>query len=69
MNLNHVEAQSALWLKLKSYMEEQLDVARRKNDGDLDPFETAKLRGRIAALKALIALEDSPVVPVADEQQ
>lgn len=69
MNLNRIEAQSALWLKLKGYMNEQLDLARRKNDGNLDQFETARLRGRIAALKELIALEESPVVPVADEQQ
>lgn len=69
MNLTHVEAQSALWLKLKKHLEERLDVLRAKNDGDLDTTETARLRGRIAALKELIALEDPSPFIVADEQQ
>ena len=68
MNLNRVEAQSAIWLKIKQHLEGRIATLRSKNDGDLDILETAKLRGRIAELKALIALDESPVVPVADEQ-
>lgn len=67
MNLSPIEAQSLIWLKIKKHMTERLEVLRAKNDGDLDTTETARLRGRIAALKELIALDESPV-PVADEQ-
>ena len=36
----------------------KLDAYRKMNDGDLTEIETAKLRGRIAALKELLALQD-----------
>lgn len=62
-----MEAQSQLWLKLKKHMQGRIDVLRAKNDGDLDTTETARLRGRIAAIKELIALEESSPIIVADE--
>lgn len=67
--LTRIETQSQLWLKLKKHMQERVDVLRAKNDGDLDTTETARLRGRIAAIKELIALEDHSPFIVADEQQ
>ncbi len=55
------ERDNALWLKLKRHMEELLKNARGNNDGDLDPVQTGKLRGRISVLKQLIALGDEPI--------
>ena len=57
MYLHPIEAQSALWLKLKELMLERLDTLRHQNDGVLSLEETARLRGRIAELKNLLALE------------
>lgn len=67
MNLSPIEAHSPIWAKIKQHLQERLEVARARNDGDLDAIETARLRGRIQTLKELIALDESPV-PVADEQ-
>ena len=60
MKLTHEERHSALWMKLKEYMTEQMDVLRRRNDGDLDAITTAAIRGRIRALKEMVALEEDP---------
>jgi len=38
---------------LADYIETELTTMRRKNDGDLDPIATAKLRGHIQALTVL----------------
>lgn len=61
---------SPTWSKLRRHMEAQLDKLRRENDKDADPVRTAKLRGRIAQLKNLLAL-GNPQAPamVADEEQ
>lgn len=70
MTISDFERHGALWKKLTEYLDEQIKVLRAKNDGDLDPIETARLRGRIAAYKSLIALGDKPSpVLVADEQE
>lgn len=44
------------WAQIEAWANEALVRARAKNDGDLTESETAKLRGRIDALKELIAL-------------
>ena len=46
------------WPDVEQWANDKLAAARAKNDGDLDTVETAKLRGRIAALKELIALPE-----------
>lgn len=46
------------WHEVESWAQEALKSARIRNDGDLDPIETAKLRGRMLTLKELIALPD-----------
>lgn len=56
MKLTEIELQSAAWQKLKAYMEQRLDECRRRNDGDLNEIETARLRGRIGSLKELLAI-------------
>jgi len=58
MKLTAGEIQSALWQKLGAYLEERLDRYRLKNDGNLDHDYTAKLRGRIAELKEMLALAE-----------
>lgn len=54
------EAQTALWKKLKSHYEEQLDLMRKQNDGALDDIQTAMIRGRIAEVKKFLALDKPP---------
>lgn len=59
------ERQSALWNRFSKHLEEKLFDVRAANDGDKDPVQTAKLRGQIGLLKALIALGNEPVKPAA----
>lgn len=55
--LTSMERQSALWKRLLEHLKAQRDVLREKNDGALDPIATASVRGRIAALKDIVALD------------
>jgi ribosomal protein L30/L7E len=66
LTLTHEERHSALWLKLKEHIAEQIDMLRRRNDGDFDAVTTASIRGQIRALKNLVALETDPPT-VADD--
>lgn len=55
------DRQSQTWLKLKGHLEEKLKNLRGQNDGDLDPIQTAHIRGQIKFAKGLWALgEDAP---------
>ena len=56
MKLSTLEKQSAAWLRLDAYMNEQLKSLRLQNDGELSAEATARLRGRIAQLKTILAL-------------
>lgn len=58
--LNGAEAQTALWQKIKAHYEKQLDLLRKQNDGELNEIETAKMRGRILEVKAILALDKLP---------
>lgn len=55
---------SPTWLKLAAHLNEELRVARIKNDNEkLTEQQTAALRGRIATLKSILRLGDiSPVI-------
>lgn len=67
MKLARHDIETALWRKLEEYIEQRMDVLRKTNDGDLDALQTARLRGRIAELKNLLALsKDEPAQEVAD---
>ena len=44
------------WTDAKAWAETALVNARTKNDGDIDAIATARLRGRIDALKELLSL-------------
>jgi hypothetical protein len=66
--LTPIDRQSVVWLKLKKYLEAQLELLRKRNDGDLDERKTARLRGRIAAVQDLISQgTDKPHAPSEDE--
>ena len=68
MTLSDYERHHALWKKISDHLTEQVRVLRARNDGDLDPIETARLRGRISAYKEIIALGDEPgPITLADE--
>jgi hypothetical protein len=47
---------SPVWAKVRDYCRLRIDSLRAQNDGDLSEAETAKLRGRIAELNAVLAL-------------
>lgn len=51
-----IDPTSLTWRSVDAYLKERLAACREKNDGSLDPLETAKLRGEIKALKDLLAL-------------
>lgn len=55
LELTEADLASALWLKLRLHLEARLDQHRRKNDNDLDPISTARLRGATAEIKTLLA--------------
>lgn len=57
MELTHPDRQSETWTKIKTHLTVRLQTLREKNDGDLDPIQTAKLRGEIGECKKLLALE------------
>lgn len=68
MTLTNLEKQSAVWRKLEAYLNETLISLRSQNDGDLDVTATARLRGRINAVKTILALgeDHEPVQAEAD---
>ena len=47
------------WHAVESWANARLDAARNKLEGPLDPTESAHTRGRIAALKELLALPET----------
>lgn len=67
------DLQSTLAGKLRKHIESRRQSLRVKNDGDLDPVTTAKLRGELKAYKDLsnlLALVKKPdQVTGADEEQ
>jgi hypothetical protein len=54
------DSKTALWKKIKAHFEEKLELLRRQNDGNLSEAETQKLRGRIAEVKSILALDKPP---------
>lgn len=59
--LSASDRNNPLWLRLREYFETELKNKRGKNDGPLDPIETATIRGHIAFLTAMIRLGDEPL--------
>jgi hypothetical protein len=53
----NIDTNSRTWTTIEAYLKDRLAKCREKNDSSkLDPIETAKLRGEIAAVKDLLAL-------------
>lgn len=52
-----------LWLRLEAHMQQALAELRVLNDASLPPERTENTRGRIAQIKALLALADEPNKP------
>lgn len=59
--LTPIDRNDPLWLKLRAYMERCIADHRQDNDNPHDAAKTAELRGRIGALKGLIALDRDPI--------
>lgn len=51
-----IDYTSATWLQVADWARTRLQALRTRNDGDLDPTDTAILRGQIKALKELLDL-------------
>ena len=64
--LNALEKDSAVWKKLRTYMEKRLEVNRKQNDAALSVEETARLRGKIAAYKELLGID--PAINTTDRE-
>jgi hypothetical protein len=62
--LSSIERTSPLWIKIELFLKERLEKARARNDTALSPDETARVRGEIAALKALARLGREPMPPI-----
>lgn len=61
LHLTTEERHSPVWARLREMLEARLAAHRVANDADLSPEKTADLRGRIAELKVLLALDkDGP---------
>ena len=57
MSLSLQDRNSATWAVLKRHLEARLDTLRRMNDNPSGEMETATLRGRIAEIKRLLAMD------------
>lgn len=56
MNLQPADFINGTWDRLRADLAERLESMRKRNDGDLDAAETARLRGQIAELKYWLSL-------------
>lgn len=54
--LTPAEKTSALWHRLEEHFKERLEECRAKNDGALDPIQTANQRGQIQTYRTLLEL-------------
>jgi hypothetical protein len=62
--LTPMDLASPLWGRIRQHLEARLDAARRRNDEDLSPADTALVRGEIKALKGLLSLgQELPSIP------
>ena len=46
-----IDINSLEWAEIKNYLESRLVRLREDNDGNLQPIETANVRGRISEIK------------------
>lgn len=53
---NAADWNTATWVKLGNEYKQRLTTLRKELEGDLDENKTAKVRGRIAEVRRLLAL-------------
>lgn len=59
LELTDAERHSALWLKIAAHLEDRVARLRRENDDDRSLEATARLRGRLAEAKRILAAGES----------
>lgn len=57
LELSPDDLYSTTWLKISAHYTARLARLRKKNDQQLTPEQTAKLRGEIAEVRNLLALD------------
>ena len=53
---------SDLWYRLTEYLKTEREKLRARNDTNLDPSETAIVRGQIQQINKILALGKDPIV-------
>lgn len=61
--LSDEDRQTQLWKRLSKHLEQRLALLRAQNDAPLPAEATAAHRGRIAEIKALLALDEPTAGP------
>jgi hypothetical protein len=61
--LTPADRMSPLWRALHEHLTNRLATLRAQNDADATPEKTARLRGQIAEVKALLAMNEEPRRP------
>jgi len=68
--LDRVDLTSQTWSKLKKHLQgAQHKLRVRLEDPNLDPMQTALLRGELRRIRNLLALDSPDPAMVADEEQ
>ena len=60
--LTPLERQDPVWGRIRVEIENRIQQLRRENDQDLTETRTAHIRGKVAALTALLAIDCDPPV-------
>ena len=68
MIITELDATSAAWKKVKEWAEKRLEKASRRLEGRLDHEQTTRLRGRIAELRAIVALDKETPAPIETDE-
>lgn len=67
MKLDHNDRTSQLWAKLTAHWNKRIEELRYQLEGDRSDIDTAKLRGRIAEIRANLALIKAQEVLINEE--
>lgn len=60
--LTEHEKKNPVWIKLVEHWNERLLSLRKQNDSEKPEASTAKLRGQIAEVKAMLELNNEPKI-------
>jgi hypothetical protein len=66
--LSRPEQMHYIWKKTQAHFQILLERERKRNDSSVSMEDTERIRGKIAILKELIALDEVYVEPVAEEE-